>query len=172
MNRNEKWSIFAYVHHRVLKATLLSFLLVSGCATTWQTQGSFYRTTQAQLLVESKPSGKVYINHKYVGLSPVKVPLEYGREVERKTRKVSYWESQPGWSLFLTLASLGIYLPFSFIPVDIDTSLEPLDSFKDNIFVVEIDAEGYQKWKEEVICKEEKSIFLQPLLKKEDGKQN
>jgi hypothetical protein len=158
----------AYVHDRILVVPLLLAFL-SGCATSWQPQGSFYRTTQTQLRVESNPQGKVYVNNKYVGLTPLETPLEYGQEVERKTRKVSYWDTQPGWSLFVTLLSLGLYLPFSLIPVDVDTSLEPRESYKDNVFAIEIDTEGYKKWRQEVIGKGEKTVALQPVLEEEAG---
>jgi hypothetical protein len=157
-----------YTHHRIFPVTLL-LVFLSSCTTAWQPQGSFYRTTQTQLRIESKPQGKVYVNNKYVGLTPLETPLEYSQEVERKTRKVSYWDTQPGWSLFLTLVSLGLYLPFSLIPVDVDTSLEPHESYKDNVFDIEVDTEGYKKWRQEVVGKGEKTVALQPLLEKEAG---
>ena len=150
----------------VSAATLCTLFFLGGCATAWHTQGSFYRTAQTQLRVESEPPGKVYIDNRYVGSTPVEVPLEYGQEVERKTRAVSYWDSQPGWSLLLTLASLGLYLPFSLIPVDVDTALESHESYKDNLFRIAVDAEGHQQWKQEVVANGEKTIHLQPLLEK------
>lgn len=148
----------------VILTAIFSIIYFSGCATARKSQGSFYKTAQTHLTVESKPSGKVYVNNKYVGKSPIEIPLVYSRKVEKMTRNVSYWHNQPGWSLFITIISLGTYLPFSAIPVDSETTLETLDSFKDNGFTIEIEAEGFQRWQNEVTCKGEESITLQPIL--------
>ena len=78
-----------YVCWRAL-ATTLSLFFLSSCMIAWQTHGSIYRPTQTQLRVESAPQGKVYVNNKYIGLTPLEVPLEHGQEIEKKTRKVSY----------------------------------------------------------------------------------
>ena len=143
-----------------------SLLFCAGCSTAWQTEGSYYKTVQTQLILESAPRGKVSVNNRYVGETPVKTLVEYGQEVQRKTRKVSYWETQPGLSLFLTLVSLGLYLPFSAIPVDGETSLEPFDSFRNNVFDVQIEAEGYEKWQQQLLLKGEKITALQPTLQR------
>jgi hypothetical protein len=50
--------------------------------------------------------------------------------MKRKARKVSYWDTQPGMALFLSLISLGQYVPLSFIPLDVETSQEPSGAFK------------------------------------------
>ena len=117
--------------------------VLNGCATQWRDSGSFQKTTQTTLTVESIPPGKAFVNNKFIGYTPIVTPLEYGREVKKKTREVSYWITQPGWSLLVSIVSLGIYVPFSFIPVDIETSLEPTNSWKNNQFSVRVEAEGY-----------------------------
>jgi len=106
------------------------------------------------------------VNNKYLGVTPLDTPLEYGQEVERKTRNVTYWDTQPGWSLFLTLVSLGLYLPFSAIPVDVDTSFEPRESYKENVFHIAVEADGYQQWWQDVIGKGEQTVALHPVLEK------
>jgi len=147
---------------------LFLFFFLSSCTTAWKFQGSYNKTIQTQLLVDSNHSGEVYVNNKYAGKEPIKISLEYNQKIEKKTRKVSYWYTQPGWSLLVTILSLGIYLPFSIIPIDIETSLEQLDFFKNNEFNIEIEANGYYKWRKGIICKGEKNISLKPDLTRKD----
>jgi len=149
------------------KAPILLFiiaLLAGSCSTAWQKNGSYYRTATTRLCVDGAPPGKIYINNRYVGDVPAKVPVEYSQEVERKTRKATYWETQPGLSFVLTIASLGIYLPFSFIPVDIVSSQEPLASFKDNRFSVVVDAGERGKWEKELVLTGEEELRVEPAL--------
>ena len=164
MSRVRRTSGVAVVHRSVHLAGFLSLVLLMGCATPWQSQGSFYRTAQAKLVVNSKPPGKVYVNNRLAGDSPLTVPLQFQQQVERKTRKVSYWQTQPGWSLLFSALSLGLYVPFSLIPVDPVTALEPRDSFKDNVFQIEVRTDGGQSWKQQVTCTSEQTISLSPDL--------
>lgn len=108
----------------------VSVLFLNGCATAWKQESAFYKTTQTALTVKSSPSGDVFVNNRTAGKSPLTIPLSYEREYARKNRKVSYWISQPGFAMLITAASLGIYLPFSVIPVDIETTIEPTANFK------------------------------------------
>jgi len=149
------------------KAPMLPFiisLLVGSCSTAWQKNGSYYRTATTRLCVGGAPPGKVYINGRYVGDVPAMVPVEYPQEVERKTRKATYWETQPGEAFLFTIASLGIYFPFSFIPVDTVSSQEPLASFKDNRFSVVVDAGERGKWEKEVVLTGEEELRVEPAL--------
>ena len=138
---------------------------MTGC-TSWQDEGSFSRTTQSQLSLESAPAGKAYVDGKYIGDTPLTYSLQYGQDVERKTRKITYWDTQPGLALLLTILSLGFYLPFSAIPVDTETSLEPKNSYTNNHFQVGVDVPGYQPWKQDVTASGEDTIHLQPQLVK------
>lgn len=56
-------------------------LCLSGCATSWKDKGTFLQTTQTQLTVESEPAGKIYVNNKLIGNSPLATTIEYGREI-------------------------------------------------------------------------------------------
>ena len=143
---------------RMLRALLCLSLLISGCAGSWQKQGTFYRTAQTKLDIESNPAGNIYVNNKFVGLTPAQIHLDYSQGIEKKTRKVSYWHTSPGISFFLTLVTLGIYLPISLIPLDIESSFEPLDHYKDNTFSVEIEADGLKRFNEVVVAKGQKTI--------------
>lgn len=145
---------------------VLSSFLLHGCTTPWEDSGTFFRNAQSVLDIESTPKSQVFLNNEYVGSTPLMVPAEYQQEVQKKTRKVSYWNTQPGWSLLLSIVSLGIYVPFSALPVDIETSLEPLDSFKDNEFDVQLLSEGYYDWEDKIVCRGEEKIPLQVILKK------
>jgi len=143
---------------------LITFLF-NACATTWENKGSFYQAIQTDLDIKSVPEGMVYIDNRYVGKTPFTIPVKYEQKVNKKSRKVSYWETQPGLSLLITIVSLGIYLPFSFIPVDIETSLEPVESFRKNEITVNVSAEGYVDWEDKIILNGEKNISLQQILK-------
>ena len=122
---------------------------------------SYYRTKQTELIIESIPPSKVYINNEYTGTSPIITYLEYEQKIDKKTRKVSYWTTQPGLSLFLSIISLGIYIPFSIIPVDIETSLISADSFTANEFIVHLEAKGYKDWHKKILCTGQDKISLQ-----------
>lgn len=138
---------------------------LSGCATSWQDKGTFFQTTQTELTVETEPSGKIYINNKLIGISPLTTTVDYGREILRKTRSVSYWRTQPGLALFVSLISLGIYLPFSAIPVDAETSLEPTGNFNGNQFKIRIEADGFKAFEDKIMCTgQDKLIFKKQLI--------
>jgi hypothetical protein len=139
-------------------------LSLAGCATEWAAEGSYYRTTQTLLDVQSTPPGKISINGSHKGERSLSIPLEYEREVQRKTRKVSYWISQPGLALGITLLSLGIYLPFSAIPVDVELRQEPQSNFRSNQFVVQVQADGHHPWEETVVCTGQDRLALNPVL--------
>jgi len=142
----------------------LCILCLSGCATSWQDKGTFFQTTQTQLTVETEPTGKIYVNNKLIGDSPLTTTFEYGREILRKTRSVSYWRTQPGWALFVSLISLGVYLPFSAIPVDTETSLEPTGNFHGNQVEIKIEAEGFKTFQDKIICTgQDKLLFKKQL---------
>ena len=144
--------------------TLALLFSLAGCTTEWATEGSYYRTTQTLLVVQSTPPGKISINGSHKDESSLSIPLEYEREVQRKTRKVSYWISQPGLALGITLLSLGLYLPFSAIPVDVELRQEPRSNFRSNQFVVQVQADGHNPWEDTVVCTGQDRLVLNPVL--------
>jgi hypothetical protein len=150
-------------------AVVFGIVVLAGCATSWQDNGVFYKSVQTDLRIESMPQSQVYVNGVYKRDTPATVPLVYEREVKKKTRKVSYWITQPGWAFLLTIASLGFYLPFSPIPVDIETSLEPTGDFKGNRFDVRATVSGYQDWDETIQPQGEKDLSRNVVLEKEAG---
>ncbi len=151
-----------YYYFKKLYSIFIVAFLLSGCATPWEKQGHFYRSTQTQVHIESNNKNKVFVNNKYVGDTPLTIPIEYQQEVNKKTRKVSYWETQPGLSLIITIVSLGIYLPFSLIPVDIETSLEPIDSFMGNEFEIIVKSDSDKEWRDKIRFSGEDKYFLNP----------
>jgi len=146
--------------------TLFLIFCSSGCTTSWKNKGSYYKTTQTLLSIESTPSGNVLVNNKYTGKTPISVPLTYEQEVAKKTRKVSYWITQPGWSLFVSILSFGLYLPFSAIPVDIETSLEPQPYYRNNEFFIDISSKGYHNWSNKLALRGEETFKIQTNLQK------
>src|SRR4029077_15149147 len=88
------------VRHRILalsRSVLAVFVLLAGCATAWEDSGSFYRSAQTALAVESSPVGaRVFLSNRYLGDTPLSTTLDCEQEMRKKTRKVSYWDTQPG----------------------------------------------------------------------------
>ena len=144
--------------------TLALLFSLAGCTTEWVAEGSYYRTTQTLLEVQSTPAGNILINGSQKGESPLSIPLEYEREIQRKTRKVSFWISQPSLALGITLLSLGVYLPFSAIPVDVELMQEPQSNYRLNQFVVQIQADGHNPWGDTVVCTGQDRLVLSPVL--------
>lgn len=151
---------------RIVVATAINSLLFLSACSTQPESSSYYRSAQTQLTVYSTPSGSVNENNRYVGVTPVTFPLDYEQEVRLDTRNVTYWQTHPGLSVFLTLISFGIYLPFSMIPVDTQTSQVPLENYRSNHFVITIDAAGYGQWKQEVVANGEKTLYARAQLAK------
>lgn len=138
--------------------------LGNGCATAWKDAPVFYRTVQTHLSVASTPPGKLYVDDKLIGETPVSTYLDCEQEVKRRTRNVSYWKTEPGYSTLFTFLSLGLYAPFSAIPADSETSIEPTDTYKDKSFRIRVHAEGYTPWEETLKCTGEKEVRFEPVL--------
>jgi hypothetical protein len=152
---------------RRLSAVLSIALLFTGCATAWRDSGSYNRSVQTQLSVQSIPPGAgVFLNNRYLGNAPVTAALDCEQEVKRKTRQVSYWRTQPGWSMLLSVASLGVYVPFSLIPVDTETTQEPAGAFRSNEFSLRLEAGGYKPWSTSVTCGTQPAVMVQGHLEK------
>lgn len=148
-------------------AIVIVVLLLSSCATTWQETGSFYRNAQTTLAADSTPPGaRIFLGNRYLGDTPLSTTLECDQEIRRRTRKVSYWDTQPGLALFLSLISLGLYVPFSLIPVDVETSQEPSGAFKNSEFTLRIEADGYKSWSTTVMCGPQPAVNLRAVLEK------
>ncbi len=148
-------------------SVLAVVVLLAGCVTAWQDSGSFYRSAQTALAVESTPVGaRVFLSNRYLGDTPLSTALDCEQEMRKKTRKVSYWDTQPGLSLFLSLTSLGLYVPFSLIPVDTETSQEPSGAFKNNEFTLRVEADGHQVWSTTVVCGPQPAVSLRAVLEK------
>lgn len=147
-------------------SAITGMLLLSACSTQPPEPGSYFRTEQTQLTVQSTPSGRVNVDNRYVGVTPVSFPLEYEQQVERDTRNVTLWQTQPALAVFLTAISLGVYLPFSAIPVDSETTLVPQEVYRHNHFQITVDAAEYEQWKQELDPKGEKTLELQARLVK------
>lgn len=149
-----------------LRLTLIGVML-AGCATGWHDSGSFYRSVQTALAVESSPAGaRVFLNDRHLGNTPLSWALECEQEIRKKSRNVSLWVTQPSLSLLLSLISLGFYVPFSVIPVDTQTTLEPSGTFKDNEFVVRVEADGHKVWSANVLCGAQPSIAFRAVLER------
>lgn len=122
---------------KILVHAAVVFLALAGCATDWKVESVHYQPVQTMLHVETEPVSEVLINNRRVGRTPLDAPLDYEKEVRVERRRVSYWKTEPGWSLFLTLTTLGVYLPFSAIPVDTESRFVETGRFRNNVFLVQ-----------------------------------
>lgn len=147
--------------------TLVTVALLGGCATAWQDSGRFHRTVQTTLTVESvPPAGRVFLNDRYVGDTPLSAMVDCEEEVKTRTRRVSYWVTQPGLSLLLTITSLGLYVPFSVIPVDPETLQEPTGVFRNSELVLRVEADGHSPWSSNVVCGGQGGVVIRAVLEK------
>ena len=116
------------------------------------------RTEQTLVQLTSEPDADVLVDGMVAGRTPVSVPLTYRGSIEHFERKVSLWYTQPGLSVFLTLMSLGVYLPLSLIPLDPEERFEPVARFENNRFVLRLERSGYVPWERTFDLAGEKSI--------------
>jgi hypothetical protein len=153
---------------RRLRALVAVCLLFAGCSASQPQTQSYYKSVQTELIVHSTPNVcSVYVDNRYAGITPLDFPLKYEQEVQENTEKVTYWHSNPGLATVLTLASLGLYLPFSFIPVEDETTTLPLDNYRANRFEVTVNSAGYQPWKQEVRVNGQRYFVVEPQLTKQ-----
>lgn len=135
-------------------------LVVGGCASEWKNGGTFCKTVQTKLVVASSPSGRAFVNGGFIGNTPTTKPVEYCAEIKKETRSVSYWNTQPGASALLSIASLGIYVPFSLIPADTDTHLAPTGNYLNNHCIIKVERDGFPDWEHEFIGRGEDEVIL------------
>ncbi len=126
--------------------SILTMLLITGCATPWETNGSFYHSIETDVLIEYDQPNSVFLDDTLVGQAPISIPIEYEQEVQQETRKVSYWRDNPAIALLCTIGSYGIYLPFSLIPVVEETTNTPLNSFRDNEHTIRVRINDETNW--------------------------
>jgi hypothetical protein len=62
--------------------------------------------------------------------------------------------------------SLGTYIPFSLIPVDVETSLQPTGSFRNNEFNLQILSEGYRTWQKNISCAGDDKLSIDTSLER------
>lgn len=141
--------------------------LLTGCVTAWQDSGRFHRVVQTPLAVESVPTaGRVFLNDRYLGDTPLSATVDCEEEVTRRTRKVSYWVTQPGLAMLITITSLGFYIPFSVIPVDPETVQEPTGVFRDSALILRVEADGHRSWSSNVVCGGQGRVAINAVLEK------
>jgi len=104
-----------------------------------------------------------------VGDTPIDHTVRYEKQIDKKTRKVSYWITQPGFTLFWSIVSLGVYIPFSLIPADVETSLHPTDLYRNNEFTLKIVSEGYKIWQKEILCSGNDRLSIDTTLEKNEA---
>ena len=101
-----------------------------------------------------------------LGLLVPAAMVDCEEEVQTRTRRVSYWVTQPGLSLLLTITSLGLYVPFSVIPVDPETLQEPTGVFRNSELVLRVEADGHSPWSSNVVCGGQGGVAIRAVLEK------
>ncbi len=130
----------------------LIIIFLFGCATPWEYDRTIYETCGTKLNILSDPKGDVTVEANHLGLSPISYTLTYKRGIDQYKRKANYWQTDPGKALLITLLSLGVYLPFSFIRVSPETELRPTDKYIDNDVLIRVMAEGFVPEEKKVSC--------------------
>ncbi|RKY44132.1 MAG: hypothetical protein DRP81_06005 [Candidatus Omnitrophota bacterium] len=143
----------------------LAMIFLFSCATSWKYDRTIYKTRNTKLNILSDPKGNVTVNRNHVGLSPIYYTVSYKEGMDQYKRKVSYWQTDPGKALLVTVLSLGLYLPFSFIPVSPQTELRPSDKYIDNEVLIKVVAEGFTPEEKKVSCYGESTKLIKFRLK-------
>ena len=146
---------------KIATVLVISSFIFSSC-TSWRTEPSFYRTVQTNLQLESNHFAAVKVNENKVTPKDGSIPVQYQREITKTVRKVTHWKTKPITTLVFVLLSFGTYLPFSFIPVDIDTKTIPTNDFKNNEIKLEVTDEKGNTWSQEIVLQGEKSLTVSP----------
>jgi hypothetical protein len=128
----------------------VSLLLQAGCATGWERRPDLPVTEQTTVHVRSTPVAEVLLEGRRFGKTPVDVPVPYLRFDERYERRVTLWQSNPGLAIAVSVLSLGIYLPFSLIPVDHQERLETGRRLEGAAVTIALEADGYETWHERI----------------------
>ncbi len=135
-------------------------LSLVGCATNWEQNGSYFREIETNLILNENYQGtNVYINNKLRGKSPVTLALKYNQKINKLSRKVNLFQSNPAFSIFLSIISFGTYIPFALIPIDTETNLQKTNNYKENIFEIEL-ISPIKKIKDQIILKGEKDYVF------------
>lgn len=140
------------------------FLTVSCAQTTYK--ASTYRQTVTSLIeINANVPAEVRLRDRTIGTTPVFFPFNYEEEVDRQVTTANYWETNPGTAAALTVLSLGLYLPFSFIPAEPTSEARPAGRFVNNNVTFQLSADGFEPLEHTVDAKGEEKIVLHLSLK-------
>jgi hypothetical protein len=139
-------------------------LAVSGCQSAWEPRGTFTKPVQTIFDISSEPPASAYLNGGYAGRTPLALPVTYERLVERHERDVTHWQTNPVTSTAVTILSLGLYLPFSAIPVDEEERVQETDLFQSNEFLLELHAGGHEPWQRQISLHGEREVDIKGVL--------
>jgi hypothetical protein len=70
---------------------------LAGCTTEWATEGSYYRTTQTLLDVQSTPPGKISINGSHKGESSSSIPWSMNEKFSAKHERSAIGSHNQDW---------------------------------------------------------------------------
>ena len=83
---------------------------------------------------------------------------------------MTWWQTQPALAVVLTILTLGVFVPLSLIPADTEASQKPLENYRNNHFIVAVDAPGFAQWKQEVDAKGDKTLTLHAQMVQAEGR--
>lgn len=143
------------------------FFVVSGCSQTTQVASTYQRAVTTMVEINTDVRAKLWVSNRELGTTPITFPFTYQQDVENVSRNANYWETNPGTAAALSVLSLGLYVPFSFIPAEQTGEPHPTQKFSGNQLSLRLIAEGYELLTNVVELKGEPKISLSFSLKKE-----
>ncbi len=144
--------------------TVFVFVFLQSCTTNWEQIEVNYRDEQTLLTVDSSPEGKLYVNDKFIGYTPITTPLIYQQKISIEARAENGWHRSPLLVLIFTVWSFGLFLPLAFDYYTFDEKEIPTGEFFYNQFDIRIETNFYKVWKKQLECKGQLNIELLPKL--------
>ncbi len=153
-----------------LLTVVLSLTLGAGCASVSHKASTYMRTATTIVEVNSNVPSEVWVAGQEMGITPLSFPFSYEEEVGRNVRTATYWETNPGIAAGVTVLSLGVYLPFSAIPVEATSAFQPTGTYAKNTLAIRLIAEGHEPLDHLVEVRGEPKIELNLILEKKEGR--
>jgi hypothetical protein len=145
---------------------VLALAMAAGCASVAHKASTYTRTATTIVEVTSNVPSDVWMANQKIGTTPVSFAFSYEEEVERQVKTATYWETNPGIAAAVTVLSLGVYLPFSAIPVEAQSEFRPTGTYVKNKLFLRLTSESYESLDHSVDLKGEPRVEVNLTLKK------
>jgi hypothetical protein len=148
---------------------MLALAMVVGCTSVAQRASTYMRTATTIIEVNSNVPSEVWVSDQKMGTTPLSFPFSYEEEVERQVKTATYWETNPGIAAAVTVLSLGFYLPFSAIPVEVQSEFRPTGTYAKNKLVLRLTSESYESLGHSVDLNGEPRVEVNLTLKRREA---